>query len=57
DELEIFAEACRTASANMLTAHDGNIAVAMVYAALKSIDENAAMVSIDDVITSAKSEL
>lgn len=57
DELEIFAEACRTASANMLTAHDGNIAVAMVYAALKSIDENAAMVSVDDVISSAKSEL
>jgi len=40
----------------MLTAHDGNIAVAMVYAALKSIDENAAMVSVDDVISSAKSE-
>ena len=57
DELEIFAEACRTSSANMLTAHDGNIAVAMVYAALKSIDENAAMVSVDDVISSAKSEL
>lgn len=57
DELEIFAEACRTASSKMLTAHDGNIAVAMVYAALKSIDENAAMVSVDDVISSAKSEL
>jgi hypothetical protein len=29
----------------------------MVYAALKSIDENSAMVSVDDVISSAKSEL
>jgi predicted dehydrogenase len=57
DELEIFAEACRSGKSNKLTAHDGNIAVAMVYAALKSIDENAAMVSVDDVISSAKSEL
>jgi predicted dehydrogenase len=57
DELEIFAEACRSGKSNKLTAHDGNIAVAMVYAALKSIDENAAMVSVDDIISSAKSEL
>jgi predicted dehydrogenase len=57
DELEIFAEACRSCKSNKLTAHDGNIAVAMVYAALKSIDENSAMVSVDGILSDAKSEI
>ena len=54
DELEIFAHACRSSKASKLTAHDGNVAVAMVYAALKSIDQNSANVSIDDVLSHAK---
>ena len=57
DELEIFAEACRSGSATKLTAHDGNVAVAMVYAALKSIDDNATMVSVDNVLSQAASEI
>jgi len=57
DELEIFAHACRSGKATKLTAHDGNVAVAMVYAALKSIDQNSANVSIDDVLSQAKTEI
>ena len=51
DELEIFADACRSGSATKLTAHDGNVAVAMVYAALKSVENNAVMVSVDEVMS------
>ena len=39
DELEIFGDACRTGISEQLTAHDGNVAVAMVYAVLKSVEE------------------
>ena len=53
DELEIFADACRSGLATKLTAYDGNVAVAMVYAALKSIENNAVMVSIDGVLAEA----
>ena len=53
DELEIFADACRSGLATKLTAHDGNVAVAMVYAALKSIENNAEMVSVDEVLSEA----
>ena len=37
-ELEMFAESCASGKPNELTAHNGNVAVAVVYAALKSID-------------------
>ena len=57
DELEIFAEACRSGSATKLTAHDGNVAVAMVYAALKSVENNAIMVSVDKVMSEASAEI
>ena len=57
DELEIFAEACRSGSAKKLTAHDGNVAVAMVYAALKSVENNAVMVSVDKVMSEASAEI
>ncbi len=57
DELEIFADACRSGSATKLTAHDGNVAVAMVYAALKSVENNAVMVSVDEVMSEASAEI
>ena len=37
-ELEMFAESCRTGRQNLLNARNGNVAVAVVYAALRSID-------------------
>ena len=57
DELEIFADACRSGSATKLTAHNGNVAVAMVYAALKSVGNNAVMVSVDEVMSEASAEI
>src|SRR5712692_8673276 len=48
-ELEMFAESCVSGRANLLNARNGNIAVAVVYAALKSIDRNGQSVRIADV--------
>src|SRR5216684_3824215 len=45
-ELEMFAESCRTGKANELSAQNGNVAVAMVYAALKSLEQNGQCVAI-----------
>jgi predicted dehydrogenase len=52
-ELEMFAESCRTGKPNELTAHNGNVAVAVVYAALRSIEKNGQAVRIADVLTEA----
>jgi predicted dehydrogenase len=56
-ELEMFAESCRTGKSNELSAHHGNVAVAMVYAALKSIDENGQRVRIAEVLADVHSGL
>ena len=40
EELEIFANTCLTGSVKQLSAENANIAVAMVYSALKSVDNN-----------------
>jgi predicted dehydrogenase len=55
-ELEMFAESCRTGKGNELSAHNGNVAVAMVYAALKSIDHNGQRIQISDVLKGAQSK-
>ncbi|MGC0774119.1 MAG: Gfo/Idh/MocA family oxidoreductase [Candidatus Acidiferrum sp.] len=54
NELEMFAESCRTGKPSELSAANGNFAVAIVYAALRSIEENGHYVSIADVMKSAK---
>jgi len=53
-ELEMFAESCRTGKANELTAHNGNVAVAVVNAALRSIDGNGCYIRIDDIMDEAR---
>jgi predicted dehydrogenase len=53
-ELEMFAESCRTGAANELTARNGNVAVAVVNAALRSIDNNGQYVRIGDIIDEAR---
>ena len=53
-ELEMFAESCRTGKANELTAHNGNVAVAVVNAALRSIDNNGQYVRIGDILDEAR---
>ena len=52
-ELEMFAESCRTGKPNELTAHNGNVAVAVVYAALRSIEKNGQAVRIAEVLADA----
>jgi predicted dehydrogenase len=53
-ELEMFAESCASGRANLLNARNGNVAVAVVYAALRSIERNGAGVRIADVIEEAR---
>lgn len=57
DELEIFADACLSGTSSQLTANDGNVAVAMVYAALQSIEKDAAMISVGAVMETAKQNI
>ena len=46
DELEMFADVCASGEPCELSARSGNVALAVVYAALRSIENNGA--SIDD---------
>jgi predicted dehydrogenase len=54
EELEMFADSCRTGKASELDAHNGNISVAVVYAALRSIEWKGHTIRIDDVISDAR---
>ena len=56
-ELEMFAESCITGRQNLLNARNGNIAVAIVYAALRSIDRHGQSVRIAEVIEDARKRL
>jgi predicted dehydrogenase len=56
-ELELFAASCRTGKANELSAANGNLSVACVYAALRSIDQNGALVTIDEIRRQAQARL
>jgi predicted dehydrogenase len=53
-ELELFAESCRSGKANELSADNGNVALAVVYAALRSIEERGRSIRIADVVESAR---
>jgi len=55
-ELEMFAESCASGSPNELTAHNGNVAVAVVYAALRSIERKGQCVRVADVIEEARAK-
>ena len=54
DELELFAAACTTGKLPELTARDGNVAVAIVNAALRSIDRQGQAVRVEDVLNEAR---
>lgn len=56
-ELEMFAESCATGKPNELTAYNGNVAVAVVYAALKSIERNGQLVRIADVMAETRARI
>jgi len=56
-ELEMFAESCRTGKSGELSAQNGNLAVAIVYAALRSIEKNGQAVSIANVLKDAQARV
>ena len=53
DELEQFAQSCITGTVPMLSAYNGNVAIAMMNAALRSIDHNGVLVSVDELMAEA----
>jgi predicted dehydrogenase len=56
-ELDMFAESCRTGKANELNARNGNVALAVVYAGLRSIERQGQAVKIADIIADAHERL
>ena len=56
-ELEMFAESCVSGKVRELSAHNGNVAVAVVYAALRSIERNGQAVKIADIISETKAKI
>jgi predicted dehydrogenase len=56
-ELDMFAQSCRTGKANELNARNGNVALAVVFAALRSIDRQGQAVKIADIIADAHAKL
>lgn len=57
DELEMFADVCRTGTVGELSAADGNVALGVVYAALRSVDRNGALVPLAEVLDEARREI
>jgi hypothetical protein len=53
----MFAESCHTGKPGELTAENGYTAVAVVYAALRSIEKNGQLVRIADMITQARAKV
>ena len=57
DELEMFAEVCAAGQPCELSASSGNVALAVVYAALRSIDNNGACVKLNDIFDQAHANI
>jgi predicted dehydrogenase len=56
-ELEMFAGSCSSGRANDLNAFNGNVAVAIVAAALRSVDKRGAAVRVQDVIDETQAKI
>src|SRR5262245_36517906 len=56
-ELDMFAASCRSGKSNELNAHSANIALAVVYAGLRSIEQQGHAVKIADIIADAHQRL
>ncbi len=56
-ELDMFADSCRTGKPNELNARNGNVAIAIVYAALLSIERQGQAVAIADLIAESHRKL
>ena len=57
DELEMFAEMCASNTACELSASSGNVALAVVYAALRSVEKNGQLVSLSDILEESRGKL
>jgi len=57
DELDMFAEVCASGKPCELSARSGNVALAVVYAALRSIDNNGAYVKLNDIFDEARASI
>ena len=57
DELEMFAELCETGESCELSASSGNVALAVVYAALRSLENNSSSVKLIDIFTEAHANI
>jgi len=56
-ELEMFADSCRTGKPGELSASNGNFAVAIVYAALRSIEKDGQYTRIADIVSDAQARV
>ncbi len=54
-ELDMFADSCRSGKTSVLSAQNGNEAVACVYAAPTSIERGGVAVNLAKVVEAAKS--
>lgn len=57
DELDMFADVCATGEPAELSASSGNVALAVVNAALRSIDQNGQLVSLESVLEESRARL
>ena len=57
DELEMFADVCAAGESCELSAGTGNVALAVVYAALRSIENNGACVKLKDIFDQARANI
>jgi len=57
DELEMFADVCVTGQPAELSASSGNVALAVVNAALRSVDQNGQLVSLQSVLEESRARL
>ncbi len=56
-ELEMFADSCVSGKPGELTAHNGNLAVAMVNAALRSVERNGQAVKVADILSETRQQI
>ena len=57
DELDMFADVCATGEPAELSANSGNIALAVVNAALRSIAQNGQLISLESVLDESRARL
>ncbi len=57
DELKMFAASCRSDKSNELSADNGNVTIAIVGAALRSVEQKGRVVQVAGVIDTAHRRL